>query len=71
MDKEVLDREGIHAIWDFVVGNGVLTTTMIEEFAVIFATFAAAKEREACAKICDERWSAAECAEAIRARYEQ
>ena len=25
-------------------------------------------EREACAKVCDKLWSAAECAEAIRAR---
>jgi hypothetical protein len=27
-----------------------------------------AAEREACAKVCDKLWSAAECAEAIRAR---
>ena len=26
------------------------------------------KEREACAKVCDKLWNAAECAEAIRAR---
>jgi hypothetical protein len=26
------------------------------------------EEREACAKVCDKLWSAAECAEAIRAR---
>ena len=26
------------------------------------------KEREACAKVCDALWSAAECAEAIRSR---
>jgi hypothetical protein len=26
------------------------------------------EEREACARVCDTRWSAAECAEAIRAR---
>jgi hypothetical protein len=27
-----------------------------------------AAEREACAKVCDKLWTAAECAEAIRAR---
>jgi len=27
-----------------------------------------AAEREACAKVCDKLWNAAECAEAIRAR---
>jgi hypothetical protein len=25
-------------------------------------------EREACAKVCEQKWGAAECAEAIRAR---
>jgi hypothetical protein len=29
---------------------------------------AIAQEREACAKVCDKLWNAAECAEAIRAR---
>ncbi len=33
-----------------------------------FAALVAAAEREACAKVCDKLWSAAECAEAIRAR---
>jgi hypothetical protein len=33
-----------------------------------FAALVAAAEREACAKACDKLWSAAECAEAIRAR---
>jgi hypothetical protein len=32
---------------------------------------AIAKERESCAKVCDKLWSAAECAEAIRAALEQ
>jgi hypothetical protein len=33
-----------------------------------FATLVAAAEREACAKLCEQKWGAAECAEAIRAR---
>ncbi len=33
-----------------------------------FSALVAAAEREACAKVCDKLWSAAECAEAIRAR---
>jgi len=33
-----------------------------------FAAQVALAEREACAKVCDKLWSAAECAEAIRAR---
>jgi len=40
------------------------------EEIVRFAALVAEHEREVCAKICDERWSAAECAEAIRARGE-
>jgi len=33
-----------------------------------FAALVAAAELEACAKVCDKLWSAAECAEAIRKR---
>jgi len=33
-----------------------------------FVNFMVAAEREACAKVCDKLWNAAECAEAIRAR---
>jgi hypothetical protein len=33
-----------------------------------FAALVAAAERESCAKVCDNLWNAAECAEAIRAR---
>lgn len=40
-------------------------------FVERFGRLVAKEEREACAKICDERWSAAECAEAIRARGEK
>ena len=39
-----------------------------EEGVHHFAALVAAAEREACAKVCDKLWSAAECAEAIRAR---
>lgn len=77
-----MDREEIHRLWDFVVGNGVLTTTMVEEFANLVA----AHEREACALECDKverrKWEtvmnggamqgigARDCAAAIRARGE-
>jgi hypothetical protein len=39
-----------------------------EEGVHHFAAVVAAAEREACAKVCDKLWNAAECAEAIRAR---
>ena len=39
-----------------------------EEGVHHFAALVAAAEREACAKVCDKLWNAAECAEAIRAR---
>jgi hypothetical protein len=39
-----------------------------EEGVHHFAAAVAAAEREACAKVCDKLWNAAECAEAIRAR---
>jgi hypothetical protein len=33
-----------------------------------FAKIITAKEREACAKLCDEQWERDDCAKAIRAR---
>ena len=44
--------------------SGVLNWSDLEKFAKLVA----AAEREACAKVCDKLWNAAECAEAIRAR---
>jgi len=38
-----------------------------EEGVHHFAALVAAAEREACAKVCDKLWNAAECAEAIHA----
>ena len=35
---------------------------------VAFASLVAAKEREACAKACEEAWTRHQCAAAIRAR---
>ena len=41
----------------------------VEPF-VAFANLVAAKEREACAKACEEAWTRHQCAAAIRARGE-
>ena len=50
--------------------DGIYTEALIE-----FAKLVAAKEREACAKVCEERWKDSpwliEAAAAIRARGEQ
>jgi hypothetical protein len=64
---QVMDKERVHAWWDFVVGNGVLTTTMVEEFAALVA----ATEREACAQLAENGLLGLTIAKAIRARGEQ
>ena len=61
MAREACDPDKVDA-WK----NGFWTLT--QEELECFATLVAEAEREACAKVCEQKWGAAECAEAIRAR---
>jgi hypothetical protein len=72
-----MNRDKIHAIWRILV----ITHTKdgccnFQKAANELASFVAATEREACAKLCEETrfpdsYTAIRCAEAIRARGEQ
>ena len=64
MAREACDPDKVDA-WK----NGFWTLT--QEELERFAALVAAAEREACAKVCEQKWGAAECAEAIRARGEK
>ena len=64
MLKQHLSYDGIHTCHD-----------QCQRPACVAITEAVQREREACAKVCDEHWrfngSASECADAIRARGEK
>ena len=74
-----MTQEEVAIIWKDANGWDVRGYTNTLEDLGRFARFVAAKEREACAKVCDElsdkhTWEgsyANECAQAIRARGEQ
>ena len=72
---EMANQAGIESDWSFDF------KLRLEAFAKLVAAKAAAKEREACAKVCDDEWNgdadtyeysiaANDCAAAIRARGE-
>jgi hypothetical protein len=61
MAREACDPGTVEA-WK----NGFWTLTQEELERIVRAAEQA--EREACAKVCEQKWGAAECAEAIRAR---
>jgi hypothetical protein len=71
MNNEDIIRMARKAGFQFSDEDGPLLANHAEwqrQLLERFAALVAAAEREACAKVCDKLWSAAECAEAIRAR---
>jgi len=63
---EIVGLEGFARFAKLVYEKAWADTALAATHTVTDA--AIAKEREACAKVCDKLWNAAECAEAIRAR---
>jgi hypothetical protein len=63
---EIVGLEGFARFAKLVYEKAWVDTALAATHTVTDA--AIAKEREACAKVCDKLWNAAECAEAIRAR---
>ena len=83
MNREDIIRMAREAGFSSAVGKHIALDVDLERFAALVAAAAVEREREACAKVCEQEWNkycvepsgyalaVNECAAAIRARSKQ